>query len=57
MNQGPSVVEAQVTLRNRHGLHARQAHLFVQVANAYASSVQVQRADSDEQVLASRSWG
>ena len=40
----------RVTLHNRHGLHARPAHLFVQTANAYASSIRVGRTDSDERV-------
>jgi phosphocarrier protein HPr len=40
----------QVTLQNRHGLHARPAHLFVQTANAYASQVRVGRTDGDERV-------
>ena len=39
-----------VTLTNKHGLHARPAHLFVQTANAYASAVQVGRTDQDERV-------
>ena len=41
---------ARVTLQNKHGLHARPAHLFVQTANAYASSLQVGRVDDDERV-------
>jgi phosphocarrier protein HPr len=41
---------AQVTLRNKHGLHARPAHLFVQTANAYAAGLRVGRADDDERV-------
>jgi phosphocarrier protein len=40
----------RVTLTNRHGLHARPAHLFVQTANAYASRLRVGRTDSDERV-------
>ena len=40
----------RVTLENRHGLHARPAHLFVQTANAYASTLQVGRADDAERV-------
>lgn len=40
----------RVTLTNRHGLHARPAHLFVQTANAYASSLQVGRTDQTERV-------
>ena len=34
-----------VTLQNKHGLHARPAHLFVQTANAYASALRVGRVD------------
>lgn len=44
----PRVVK--VTLTNKHGLHARPAHLFVQTANAYASVVRVGRTDNDERV-------
>jgi phosphocarrier protein HPr len=40
----------RVTLSNRHGLHARPAHLFVQTANAYASELRVGRTDGDERV-------
>ncbi len=40
----------RVTLTNKHGLHARPAHLFVQTANAYASSLEVGRADSEDRV-------
>lgn len=45
---GPKVV--RVKLSNRHGLHARPAHLFVQTANSFASSLRVGRTDSDERV-------
>ena len=41
---------ARVTLGNRHGLHARPAHLFVQTANGFASALQVAREDSTEVV-------
>lgn len=41
---------AQVALRNRDGLHARPAHLFVQTANAYASRISVARDGSDDRV-------
>lgn len=44
----PKVV--RVTLTNRHGLHARPAHMFVQTANAYASRLQVGRTDNEERV-------
>jgi len=40
----------RVILANRHGLHARPAHLFVQTANSYASQLRVGRTDSDERV-------
>jgi phosphocarrier protein len=40
----------RIKLDNRHGLHARPAHLFVQTANAYASQLRVGRIDSDERV-------
>jgi phosphocarrier protein HPr len=40
----------RVTLTNRHGLHARPAHLFVQTANSYASTLRVGRTDQDERV-------
>lgn len=41
---------SRVTLTNRHGLHARPAHLFVQTANAYAATLRVGRTDNDERV-------
>jgi phosphocarrier protein len=40
----------RITLTNRHGLHARPAHLFVQTANAYAAKLQVGRVDDAERV-------
>ena len=40
----------KVALTNRHGMHARPAHLFVQTANAYASTLRVGRTDSTERV-------
>lgn len=41
---------AVVALKNRDGLHARPAHLFVQTANAYAARVTVMRQGAGEQV-------
>ncbi len=41
---------ATIKLSNRHGLHARPAHLFVQTANSFASSLVVWRCDSGERV-------
>jgi phosphocarrier protein len=40
----------RVMLNNKHGMHARPAHLFVQTANAYASTLLVGRADQHERV-------
>lgn len=40
----------RIKLENRHGLHARPAHLFVQTANSYASVLRVGRTDNDERV-------
>lgn len=40
----------RIVLTNRHGLHARPASLFVQTANAYASTLQVGRTDQPERV-------
>lgn len=37
-------------LTNRHGLHARPAHMFVQTANAYASQLRVGRSDGQDRV-------
>ena len=41
---------SRLVLTNRHGLHARPAHLFVQTANSYASVLSVGRTDSQERV-------
>jgi phosphocarrier protein HPr len=49
-SEGVKVCTASVTLQNRHGLHARPAHLFVQTANGYASKLSVGRADATERV-------
>ena len=50
MSELPKSCVAQVALRNRDGLHARPAHLFVQTANAYAARIQVGREGSAERV-------
>ncbi|MCR9248037.1 MAG: HPr family phosphocarrier protein [bacterium] len=49
MSDAPSQT-LRVKLTNKHGLHARPAHLFVQTANAYAATLQVGRTDNDERV-------
>ena len=50
MSEASKTSSATVELQNKHGLHARPAHLFVQTANAYAASLQVSRQDGDESV-------
>lgn len=40
----------RITLTNRHGLHARPAHMFVQTANSYAARLRVGRTDAEERV-------
>lgn len=37
-------VEKQVVVKKKHGLHARPATLFVQLANKFNSSIKVKRA-------------
>ncbi len=43
MSAQPQTCQLSLTLRNKHGLHARPAHLWVQTANAYASRLSVRR--------------
>lgn len=50
MSDLPKTAAAEVALRNRDGLHARPAHLFVQTANAYAARITVARQGVGEQV-------
>lgn len=50
MGENRQTCTASVQLRNKHGLHARPAHLFVQTANSYASRLVVSRQDGDERV-------
>ncbi len=40
-----SIVETNVTITNRVGLHARPARLLVQTAAQYQSQIQLQRGD------------
>jgi phosphocarrier protein HPr len=42
------VQEATVTIKNRTGLHARPAALFVQQANKFESKLRVSKAGSNE---------
>lgn len=50
MSDTSKTCSEKVELRNKHGMHARPAHLFVQTANAYASKLQVWREGADERV-------
>lgn len=50
MSEPAKSCTAEVVLSNKHGLHARPAHLFVQTANSYASRLSVRRADAEETV-------
>jgi phosphocarrier protein len=40
--------KATVTLQNKNGLHARPAHLWVQTANSFKSSLRVGRMDDEK---------
>ena len=41
------IVEKTVTIKNKSGLHARPAALFVQVANKYDSDIMVTKEDQE----------
>ncbi len=40
-------IEKKVTVNSKHGLHARPAAMFVQIANRYDSDVTVRRGDEE----------
>lgn len=42
------VQQSTLTVRNRVGLHARPAALFVELANKYESSIRVSNANGEE---------
>ncbi len=48
MSQPVRSCAATVTLLNKHGLHARPAHLWVQTANGFASQIIVCRPDGEK---------
>ena len=50
MSESTKTCSDKVALPNKHGMHARPAHLFVQTANAYASKLQVWREGADDRV-------
>ena len=45
-------VEKKIIVKNRQGLHARPAALFVQIANRYDSSIKISK---DDQVVNGKS--
>lgn len=45
-------IERKIKVRNRQGLHARPAALFVQIANKYDSSIKVLK---DDQIVNGKS--
>lgn len=48
MNEQARSCSAVLRLANKHGLHARPAHLWVQTANGFASRLTVRRADGGD---------
>lgn len=50
MSEAPSTCKAVLRLANKHGLHARPAHMWVQTANSFASRLIVRRVDGGEEV-------
>ncbi len=48
----PRVVVRDLTIRNRYGIHARPAALFVRTANAFVCDVEVEK---DGQVVSGKS--
>jgi phosphocarrier protein HPr len=52
---GDPVVRRVVTVCNRRGLHARAAARFVAMAERFAASVEVARAETEEQSVSARS--
>lgn len=47
MDRPVKTVEKECVIRNKLGLHARPAALFVQTANRYGSEITVTRGDED----------
>ncbi len=51
MNSDP-IVEAEIQLKNRQGLHARPSQMIVNLANKFSSKIQISK---DEQVVDAKS--
>ena len=47
MSDSVRCCKVSLTLQNKHGLHARPAHLWVQTANSFASKLSVRRSDGE----------
>lgn len=45
-----AIVTRKLTVKNKSGLHARPAALFVQIANKFDSRITVKRDDDNEEV-------
>lgn len=45
-----AIVTKKLTVKNKSGLHARPAALFVQIANKFDSRITVKRDDDSEEV-------
>jgi phosphocarrier protein len=45
-----SQIKKKFTVKNKSGLHARPAALFVQIANKFDSRITVKREDDEEEV-------
>ncbi|MFA5276424.1 MAG: HPr family phosphocarrier protein [Candidatus Omnitrophota bacterium] len=45
-----AAIKKKFTVKNKSGLHARPAALFVQIANKFDARITVKREDDDEQV-------
>lgn len=43
--RGMSVITKKLVIRNKQGLHARPAALFVQIANKYDSAITLKKGD------------
>ena len=48
MSESGGCCRVLVTLQNKHGLHARPAHLWVQTANSFASTLSVRRPEGEK---------
>lgn len=45
-----AVIKKKIIVKNKQGLHARPAAVFVQVANKFEARITIRRNDNDEEV-------